>query len=99
MSSCSDVGDEVMGTGTISLSGGTDLTGVWSTISAEAVNALGGEQEMATASVVVDSAAGIDVDLIGETGTYEGTKLRVAQVETGDVFTTVFFTHDTEDLM
>lgn len=98
MTSSASVADPVLGENSITLSGGDTLTGVWSTITGSSESVLGGEQEMATAVLVVDAADGVDVSLVGQTGTYSGTNLRVSQVEKGEVFSSIFFVHDTETL-
>lgn len=73
--------------------GSVILLGVWSGISGSNQSAEGGLQYDVSASVTVNSAAGIDLDLIGKIGTVKGQSLRCINADIGEVFTTVFFEH------
>jgi len=87
-----------MGTTSATLSGGTVLIGVWSPVMTSAEIESGGEQVMATVVVTVATADGINSTLIGETTTYDGTGIRVVNVERDGVDTHVSFVHETETL-
>ena len=90
------VSNTVIGTASMTLSGGIILTGVWSTVSANGEGAFGGEQLMATAAVIVPAASNITRALIGQRGTYNGVPMRVSNIEIGTVESTVYFQDETE---
>lgn len=93
-----DITNTVMGTVSVSLSGGGILDGVWSTVMTDSEGADGGLQYEMGASVIVPAAAGITESIQGETCTYDGQLLRVERVEIGTVETTVYLVHETEGL-
>lgn len=98
LTECRTQSDQVMGTTTVVLSGGTELSGVWSPVMTSAELESGGEQLMATVVVTVATADGINDSLIGETTTYDGTRVRVVNVERDGVDTHVSFVDETETL-
>ena len=98
LSQCVTASNAVIGTESVTLSGGTILTGVWSSVAATSEAAFGGEQGMMTASVIVPSATAVSKALIGQRATYGTIKLRVTNVDVGTSETTVYFNDDTEGI-
>ena len=90
--------NQAIGTESVTLSGGSILTGVWSSVAATGEAAFGGEQSMITASVIVPAATAVNKALIGETGTYSTIKLRVTNVDVGTSESTVYFDSETEGI-
>ncbi len=82
----------------MTLSNGVVLTGVWSTVSASSESMPGGEQFAITATVIVPASSAITKALNGQTGTYAGIDMRVANVEIGTTESTVMFVDETEGL-
>jgi hypothetical protein len=98
INSAAPIANAVIGTGTMTLSNGVVLTGVWSTVSASSESMPGGEQFGITATVIVPASASITKSLNGKTGTYQGINMRVANVEIGTTESTVMFVDETEGL-
>ena len=90
-----DVSAPVIGTDSITL-GTVVLSGVWSGISGSNEGQDGGLQFNVNASVIVKSATGIDLDLVGKTGTIKGIRVRCENLDIGEALTTVYFSHATE---
>lgn len=95
MQSGFDVSAPVIGTDSITL-GSVTLTGVWSGVSGSNEGMDGGLQMDTNASVIVKSATGIDLTLIGQPGTIKGVRVRCSNVDIGEALTTVYFSHATD---
>ena len=95
---CVTASNLVFGTESVTLSNGIVLDGVWSSVTGNAESAGGGEQFMATTSVCVPASSSVTKSLIGKTCTYNGTKLKVSNVEIGTSESTVYFNDETEGL-
>jgi hypothetical protein len=85
----------VIGTDSITL-GTVTLSGVWSGVSGSNEGEDGGLQFNVNASVIAKSATGIDLDLVGKTGTIKGVRVRCENLDIGEVLTTVYFSHATD---
>jgi hypothetical protein len=90
-------GDPVMGTDTMTL-GTVTLTGVWSGLSQSTSGEMGGLQPEVSISVVVPSAAGVTLALVGKFGEVKSTRLQCINLDIGEALTTVFFQHATQSI-
>jgi hypothetical protein len=88
----------VMGTESITLTGGITLSGVWTSVMTGGESAFGGEMLMASTALIVPAAANVTRNLKGKRGTYNGMSLRVERVDVGNVESTIYFTDETESL-
>ena len=84
----------IIGEDTITLSG-VALTGVWSGLSGDVEGEFGGFQQKVNAVVVVKSKPAITLALIGKIGVVKGFSLKCANMDIGEVLTTIYFEHST----
>ncbi len=88
----------VIGTESITLTGGITLSGVWSAVDTGGESAFGGEMQMASAALIVPAASNVNRSLKGKRGTYNGNLLRVEKVDVGTNESTIYFVDETEAL-
>lgn len=98
LASARDISNTIIGTESVTLSGGVVLTGVWSSTGIGNSMEDGGFQMDISTTVIVPASSTVTKALIGQRCTYNGAKLRVRFVEIGTNETTVMFEDETKSL-